>query len=146
MKIAIKNTAHIGKAIKLTRLGQGLDQLAAAGLAGAGQSFLSHLENGKDTAQIGKVLEVLTSLGIRVELTLPDEVVNYIDTHLPADAEESNKHSQHLTASTTRRRKSDRTPFTPLISQSGNKPSVTALDADTLFKRIAPLYVKRVTR
>lgn len=71
MKISVQSVSDIGQAIRATRISQNLDQLTAAQLSNTGQSFLSHLENGKETAQIGKVLQVLTSLGIAVELTLP---------------------------------------------------------------------------
>lgn len=47
-------------------LGLRQDQLAAA--AGVGVRFLVDLEAGKATAQLGKVLAVLDSLGLDVEL------------------------------------------------------------------------------
>ncbi|WP_288739425.1 transcriptional regulator [uncultured Rheinheimera sp.] len=74
MKVPVKSVADIGQVIRITRISQDLDQLTAAQLSNAGQSFLSHLENGKETAQIGKVLQVLESLGIGVELTLPPDI------------------------------------------------------------------------
>jgi transcriptional regulator with XRE-family HTH domain len=64
VKIPIESVADIGQVIRITRISQDLDQLTAAQLSTIGQSFLSHLENGKETAQIGKVLQVLKSLGI----------------------------------------------------------------------------------
>ena len=146
MKIAIKNTSHIGKAIKLTRLGQGLDQLAAAGLAGTGQSFLSHLENGKDTSQIGKVLEVLTSLGIRVELTLPDDAMDYIDAHLPVGSEVHQYQIHQVKTPIAGQWDATATPLTPFLRKSKSDSAMPALDAETLFKQIASLNIKRATR
>ncbi|MCC5452896.1 transcriptional regulator [Rheinheimera sp. UJ51] len=73
------------------QISQDLDQLTAAQLSTTGQSFLSHLENGKETAQIGKVLQVLESLGIGVELILPPDV----DTKL-SNYHNSVKHSSNL--------------------------------------------------
>lgn len=78
MRVTVNNATQVGQAIKTARLSQGLDQLSTADLSGAGQSFISHIENGKETAQIGKVFEVLTSLGIGVELTLPPGVSDYL--------------------------------------------------------------------
>ena len=78
MKVPVKSVADIGQAIRITRICQDLDQLTAAQLSNAGQSFMSHLENGKETAQIGKVLQVLESLGIGVELTLPPDVDSFL--------------------------------------------------------------------
>ncbi len=74
MKVPVKSVADIGQVIRITRISQDLDQLTAAQLSNSGQSFLSHLENGKETAQIGKVLQVLESLGIGIELTLPPDI------------------------------------------------------------------------
>jgi transcriptional regulator with XRE-family HTH domain len=46
----------------------GLSQLDAAGLCGVGERFLSELERGKTTAELGKVLQVLNRLGLRIRL------------------------------------------------------------------------------
>jgi transcriptional regulator with XRE-family HTH domain len=81
MKVPVKSVADIGQVIRVTRISQDLDQLTAAQLSNAGQSFLSHLENGKETAQIGKVLQVLESLGIGVELTLPPDIEALLAKH-----------------------------------------------------------------
>lgn len=138
MKIVVNNSAQIGKAIKLTRLGQGLDQLAAAGLSGTGQSFLSHLENGKDTAQIGKVLQVLTTLGIRLELTLPAEVASYIDQHLPKDARPDNNHTHGV---------AEQKSNYPLPAVMGTDTNILPVhDADKLFSQLTALYIKRATK
>ena len=80
MKVTVKKVADIGRAIKIARISHGLDQLTAAELSFVGQTFLSHIENGKETAHIGKTLKVMESLGIRVELTLPPSVENLVDS------------------------------------------------------------------
>ena len=80
MKVTVRNVADIGRAIKIARISHGLDQLTAAELSFVGQTFLSHIENGKETAHIGKTLKVMESLGIRVELTLPPDVDNFVDS------------------------------------------------------------------
>ena len=46
----------------------GLTQLDAAGLCGVGERFLSELERGKQSAELGKVLQVLRRLGLRLAL------------------------------------------------------------------------------
>lgn len=138
MKIAINNTAQIGKAIKLTRLGQGLDQFATAGLSGTGQSFLSHLENGKDTAQIGKVLQVLTTLGIRLELTLPPEVADYIAQHQQTDNKPDIKVKPAV---------GETTPSYKVPTVLGSDPyALPVQDADKLFSQLEALHAKRATR
>lgn len=71
MKLSIKRPEHIGKIVKLVRKTQGLDQLTTALLTGNGTTFMSEFENGKPTVELGRVLNVLESLGIYVELDLP---------------------------------------------------------------------------
>ena len=64
----IKDTKNLGGAIRERRKSMGLTQLDAAGLCGVGERFLSELERGKPTAELGKVLQVLNRLGLRLEL------------------------------------------------------------------------------
>lgn len=60
-------TSHdIGRIIRAKRREIGVKQDAAAGLSGVGTKFLSQLENGKETAELGKVLQVLKKLGLEV--------------------------------------------------------------------------------
>lgn len=58
--------ANIGEAVRNARKATGLrqDQLAAS--AGVGLRFLVELERGKQTAQLDKILRVLTALGLRI--------------------------------------------------------------------------------
>jgi y4mF family transcriptional regulator len=64
----IKDTHNLGSAIRQHRKSLGLSQLNAAGLCGVGERFLSELERGKPTAELGKVLQVLSRLGLRLVL------------------------------------------------------------------------------
>lgn len=59
---------HIGQSIKTQRKIQKLTQAEAAGLLNVGTRFLSDLENGKPTAQIGKALEVINGMGLELVL------------------------------------------------------------------------------
>ena len=43
---------------------QGYTQVELAGLCGVGVTYLSHLEGGKETAEIGKALHVVAMLGV----------------------------------------------------------------------------------
>ena len=54
----------LGKAIKVKRQKDGLTQMDAAALCGVGTRFLSELENGKPSVELGKVLQVLKGLGL----------------------------------------------------------------------------------
>lgn len=62
--INISNTEELGKLIMHERKAQGLTQTQLAGLSGVSITFLSNLENGKQTAELGKTLNVLATLGI----------------------------------------------------------------------------------
>ena len=65
-------SSEIGKQILLQRKAAGLTQARAAGLCNVGVRFLSDLENGKPTAALGKVLQVLDGLGLVVTVTSRD--------------------------------------------------------------------------
>ncbi len=61
----------IGRLIRETRKGLGVTQRALALTSGTGLRFIIELEKGKETAEIGKVLTILQTLGIQLMLTPP---------------------------------------------------------------------------
>jgi y4mF family transcriptional regulator len=61
----------LGQTIRKTRKALGVTQADLALASGSGPRFISDLENGKPTCQIGKTLAVLQVLGIRIALTPP---------------------------------------------------------------------------
>lgn len=61
----------IGDLVKKTRKDMKLTQKDLALTSGTGLRFLIELEQGKTTCQIGKVLTVLRTLGIQMELLPP---------------------------------------------------------------------------
>ena len=73
-KTSIQNTQSLGKAILKRRQQLGLKQADAAGLLGVGVRFLSELERGKETCELGKVLRVLIGLGLSLILETPNEI------------------------------------------------------------------------
>ncbi|MEI8173799.1 MAG: helix-turn-helix domain-containing protein [Deltaproteobacteria bacterium] len=68
MKTLIKSTADIGAAIRHKRKKDGLKLTDTAGLCNVGYRFLSDIENGKPTARLGMVLQVINALGLEIEL------------------------------------------------------------------------------
>jgi HTH-type transcriptional regulator / antitoxin HipB len=65
-------TTHVvGNLIRQTRKSQSLTQKDLALTSGTGLRFIIELEQGKPTCQFGKVLTVLQTLGIRVDLNPP---------------------------------------------------------------------------
>jgi y4mF family transcriptional regulator len=62
---------QIGQFVKKTRKTLGVTQKDLALTSGTGLRFIIELEQGKATCQIGKVLTVLHTLGVGMQLTLP---------------------------------------------------------------------------
>lgn len=61
----------IGDFVKKTRKSLNITQKDLALTSGTGLRFIIELEKGKPTCQLGKVLTVLETLGIAVQLTGP---------------------------------------------------------------------------
>lgn len=59
----VTSIADLGSYIRQERRRQRLTQNELAGLSGVGLTFISQLENGKATAEVGKVFNVLSVLG-----------------------------------------------------------------------------------
>ena len=70
MQRQIQTTEDIGQTIQIYRKKQGLTQEELALLANVGRRFVVELEQGKKTAQIEKVLQVLHALGIGLNLLI----------------------------------------------------------------------------
>jgi y4mF family transcriptional regulator len=62
---------QLGKIVRRTRKEMGVTQADLALTSGTGLRFIGELENGKATCQIGKVLGVMQTLGIRLEVIRP---------------------------------------------------------------------------
>jgi y4mF family transcriptional regulator len=60
---------QLGQIVKKERKAMGLTQADLALTSGTGMRFISDLENGKPTCQIGKTLTVLKTLGLRLSLS-----------------------------------------------------------------------------
>ncbi len=60
---------EIGRIAREKRKSIGFTQVETAGMCNVGARFLSELENGKSTLQVGKVLHVLASLGLEITIT-----------------------------------------------------------------------------
>ena len=66
--MVVSSVKEFGAAIRARRKELGMTQAALAELGGFSVSFLSDLENGKQTAEIGKALFLLDLLGMDLEL------------------------------------------------------------------------------
>ncbi len=63
---------EIGRIVRQKRKSIGFTQVEVAGMCDVGTRFISELENGKHTLQMGKALHVISSLGL--EITVVDRM------------------------------------------------------------------------
>jgi transcriptional regulator with XRE-family HTH domain len=63
----IKSSGDLGGLIRKKRKGDGLTLHDAAAICGVSHVFLSALENGKESVQLNKVLQVAACLGIEIQ-------------------------------------------------------------------------------
>ncbi len=59
-----------GELVKRRRKELGMNQGELALVSGTGVRFISDLENGKETCELGKALEVVANLGVELAFTL----------------------------------------------------------------------------
>jgi y4mF family transcriptional regulator len=60
----ISSVQQLGTLVRRVRKAQGIRQADLADLAGVGPRLIGEIERGKPTAEIGKVLHLLASLGL----------------------------------------------------------------------------------
>jgi y4mF family transcriptional regulator len=70
---------EIGRLIRDTRKRLGATQKDLALTSGTGLRFIIELEKGKETCELGKVLTVLITLGIKMTLTPPAAITEGSD-------------------------------------------------------------------
>ncbi len=63
----------LGSKIKSERKFQGLTQTVLAQLSGVGINFVSQIEAGKERAHIGKILKVMSTLGLQFKVESGEE-------------------------------------------------------------------------
>jgi y4mF family transcriptional regulator len=66
--MSIKDPKSLGALIREARKQSRVTQKELALVAGTGLRFIGELENGKPTCHIGKVFEVLRSLGLEIKV------------------------------------------------------------------------------
>jgi HTH-type transcriptional regulator / antitoxin HipB len=71
----LQNPTDIGRIVRQQRHVQGLAQAELAVLAHVSRSFVSELEGGKATLEIGKVLSVLHAVRCEVTAEVPDPLL-----------------------------------------------------------------------
>ena len=71
MKTELTNASQLAEIVRRERKRQKVSQIRLSQLADVGVRFVRDLEDGKETVQLDKVLAVLETLGIAVELSSP---------------------------------------------------------------------------
>lgn len=71
----VQTSADIGHLVRRERLRQGLTQMSLAERLGATQRWISEIENGKASAEIGRVLRCIQALGLEIGIGSPDTAV-----------------------------------------------------------------------
>lgn len=67
--VLIRAAADLGRVVRERRKQVSLTQAELAEVAGVGVRFVSELERGKQTAEFQKVLQVLSVLGLDLQVT-----------------------------------------------------------------------------
>ena len=73
MKIELTNASQLAEIVRRERKRQKVSQIRLSQLADVGTRFVRDLEDGKETVRFDKVLAVLETLGIAVELSSPGD-------------------------------------------------------------------------
>lgn len=60
----ISDLRHLGALVRQVRKAQGITQEDLSALSGVGPRLIGEIERGKSTAEIGKVFQLLASLGL----------------------------------------------------------------------------------
>jgi y4mF family transcriptional regulator len=66
-----KSPQQLGAAIRARRRQLNVTQKDLAMTCGTGLRFIIDLEKGKPTCQIGKILQVLQALGLKLQVSIP---------------------------------------------------------------------------
>lgn len=64
--VKIETTAELGKLLRDNRTEQRFTLERVSGMTNIGMRFLSELERGKETVQLGKVLQIIRQLGLEI--------------------------------------------------------------------------------
>ena len=71
MQITVKSVADLGMALRATRKGAGVRLDDLADIVGVSKQFVSDVEYGKQTVQLGLVLKLLAEMGLHLSIDLP---------------------------------------------------------------------------
>ena len=73
----VKTAKELGQIIRAYRKSQGLTLEKLSDLTNVGTRFLSELERGKETAELGKAILIVNKLGIAITLQPRDKIRSF---------------------------------------------------------------------
>ncbi len=79
MRIDIQSVSDLGRVMRASRKLQNLRLDDVAGSAKVSPVFVGDAEHGKDSVQLGRILRVLSELGIRVMVEVPESIQPFLD-------------------------------------------------------------------
>jgi transcriptional regulator with XRE-family HTH domain len=97
-RIQIADVAALGALVRAVRIAQGFrrDELAIA--TGLSPKFITQVELGKATAQIGKVLQLLNELGIDLYTEMPETTFTKESLNAALKRRRARRHTSRETA------------------------------------------------
>lgn len=75
MKVKLQRAEDLGALVRATRKYQGMRQDDTAEGIGVSENFLAKVERGGGTVQWQKLFNVLSELGLQVEIDVPDAAI-----------------------------------------------------------------------
>lgn len=87
MHLPVENPKQIGRVVRAVRRAQEIRQDDLAPMVGASHVTLMNIERGKAGVGIGRVMDVLRELGVRVHLDVPPEIARQAEQALRAEAD-----------------------------------------------------------
>ena len=72
MNIPIQNPKNLGLAIRATRKAQRVRLDDVAGSVGVGHVFVREVEHGKTSVSLGKVMQLMRELGLKLIVEIPE--------------------------------------------------------------------------
>lgn len=86
MHIPIDSPEQLGRLVRAVRRAQRIRQDDLAPMAGTSHVTLMNIEHGKGSVGIGRVMEVLRELGVRIHVDVPPEVRQQVEQALRPEA------------------------------------------------------------
>ena len=74
MLVTIKNVEDIGRVTRSVRRAQGIRQDDLGFMSDCSHKYVVDVEKGKPTIQMGKLIRLLSELGVEVVLKIPDDM------------------------------------------------------------------------